>query len=788
MPNEVGTTLLNSLTNSTFDIGNMAKTLAEAEVAGPRAIVERNQDRATTELDALNYLKLNLEAFNSYVTDLSNPETFTNKSATSSNENVVSVAITGDASPSNYQIESKQLAQYHTQVVNKSYASPYDSISNGVLNIEIGGETQSITVDASNNSLEGLKEYINSGDYGVTASVINNAGSYQLMFTSKQQGAAGEVTVSGLTDFDTAGYTTTSEAQDAVMVVNGLEIANSSNTFDEVIEGVSFTLNSVAAGQNNNINIANDTEGAVESIKTFVEIYNQLQTINEELSSYDTDELTEEQLESEEYQFYGDLAGNSTLKQVIAQIDQSLVGAIDEISGNFNSLISIGISKNLEGELELDESRLNEVVEDNFDALKNLFSTGGSSDDNLINVLGGSDKTITGTYQLEVTQLAERASITTGAATFAGTDEKVAGNRITDSAASLVIETGAQLNFDLGATPTSYAINLTAGSFATKDEVATQIQSDIDAVLGAGVVAFSYDTKQARFELEALTGQGALTMTDTTQGLDNQGFASNTAYAGEQLIDLSASPLTFDIAVDDSETASVSLTAETYTHSELAFAMANAINNNSTIQESGNQVSVSSDGSAFTIASTRFGAFSEIDISNVSAGLANSGLVTANDLGQNVDGTITTATGSLNIGAYADTTDGRIINISQFAVINGEDAEVRGLQFQVLGGTYDGLGDLITDRGDLNFAKGFATRLEEAVNNLFDEDSGVLERRINSLGEKLDEFDEKNEKIDTRYALLEQKYQMQFSMLQSILSQAEATRNQLTAQFSNNNN
>lgn len=786
MANEIGTTLLNTLTNSTFDIGNMARTLAEAEVAGPRAIVERNQDKANTELNALNYLRLNLEAFNSYVADLSNPDTFLQKSATSSNDSVVSVTADSDVSPANYQIESRQLAQYHTQVVNKSYSSPFDSIANGTLQLEVGGETHSITVDASNNSLDSLKKYINSGDFGVTASVINNAGSHQLMFTSKQQGAAGEVSISGLAEFDTAGYTTTAEAQDAVMVINGLEVANSSNTFDEVIDGVSFTLNSASAGQNNNITISNDTEGAVESIRTFVEIYNQLDTIRDELGSYDANELTEEQLESDEYQFYGDLAGNSTLKQAMSQINQALVGAIDEIPGNYNSLVSVGISKNLDGELELDESVLNEVVNNNFEALKDLFSKGGSSEDNFINVLNGSEETQTGSYQLEVTQLAERAQVVSGAATFDPSgDEKVASDRITDATSALTIDVGAQLNLELDGIAAA-PVNLTAGTFATKDEVAAQIQNDIDAAIGAGVLSFVYDTKQARFEIEALAGD-TLDVASSSVGLDNQGFVTGSAYEGEALIDLSSGPLTFDITVDDSDSASISLTAERYTHSELAIAMANAVNNNSIISESGNSISISSDGSAMTIASTRFGAESVVDISNISAGLGNSGLAVDSDTGLSVDGTITTATGTLNIGAYADAADGRIIRISDFAVIGSDPAEVRGLEFEVLGGTYTGM-VLDTDRGDLNFANGFGARLEEAVNGLFDEDTGVIERRMNTLDSKLEEYGEKTQDIDARYAVLEQRYQMQFAMLQSILSQAEATRNQLTAQFSSNNN
>ena len=86
MANEIGSTLLNSLTNSTFDVGNMAKVLAEAEVSSQRSIVEKGSTKASTELGALKYLELNLNAFNSYVADLASPDIFLEKQATSTAE------------------------------------------------------------------------------------------------------------------------------------------------------------------------------------------------------------------------------------------------------------------------------------------------------------------------------------------------------------------------------------------------------------------------------------------------------------------------------------------------------------------------------------------------------------------------------------------------------------------------------------------------------------------------------------------------------------------------------
>lgn len=779
MANEIGTTLLNTLTNSTFDIGNMATVLAESGVAGPRAIVERGQEKVMTELDALGFLELNLNAFNSYLTDLSSPSLFQTRQATSSNDSVVSVTADEGTIQGSYNIESRQLAQAHTQVVNKAYSSPYDNVSTGTLNISVGGQVHNIAVDASNNTLEGLQKFINSGDYGVSASVINNGGSYQMMFTAKQQGASSEVVVSGLTDFDTAGYTTTAEAQDAIMVVNGMEVANDSNVFDDVVQGVSFKLNSVAVGQVNTINIAQDSEGVVETVKSLVDVYNQLGTIFDELGSYDSGDLTDEQLESEEYQFYGDLAGNSVLRQVKEDIRSAFSGSVAELTGNYNSLAVVGIKIDFEGVMELDEAVFTDVVETNMDALSRLFSKGGSADDTLINVIGGSDKTQTGQYEINITQLAERAFVTGGNATIS-TDEQVESTRITDGNAALTIATGANIDITVNGNNQIIDLSALAQTYNTKSDVVTAMQAELDTAFGVNVVTFDYDVSQARFEISANAGQGAVDI-NTVSGLGNQGFLNGNSYTGVGLIDLSAAGSTFDVLVDDSIASTVNVQQGRYTLDELAATMTANINANSEVKASGNSVSVSSDGSALTVSSNMFGGFSKIELTNFSASFANSGFsADLTDTGLSVDGTLTTESGVLSLGAYADVNDGRKIKISDYAVIAGDDAEVRGLEFEVLGG-------ILGSRGNLNFSQGFASKAEEAINGFFSEETGIINRRVDYLKDKVDIYEAKTESLNEKFDKLELKYRIQFSMLQTILSNSEATRNQLSAQFSNNN-
>ena len=770
MPNEVGTTLLNSLTNSSFDIGNMSTVLAEAEVAGPRSILATQEEKTNTELNALTYLQTNVLAFKTYLTDLSNPDTYNQSTATSGNDSIFSVSVTGSPVNSSYQVESRQLAQAHTLVSNKVFSSMSDTVSSGTLSLTVGGSTKDITVDASNNTLEGLQRVINNGDYGVNASIINNGSGYQMMFTSKNTGAANEVSVSGLADFDTDGLTTTSYAQDAIMVLNGLAVTSTTNTFDNVIDGLSIQLKSASSSSQSSLQVGQDTQGIVDTVSSFVDVYNQLDTILDELGSYE--ELTSDQLEDPDFEYFGDLAGSSLLRELRSQLKSSLSGAIDELSEPYNSLAVVGVSFDREGVMQLDESQLNSIVTADLDAIAKLFSKGGSSDDPLVNVIGGNENTETGNYSLEVTQLAERASVTGGAVIYAANEYRLGASRVLDPQASLTLDAGAQ--FDLTINGTTETVALTAGTYADKDAVAAEMQAQINTAFTASgyTASVAFDIADGRFEFT--TANGTISAANAAN-LTNQGL-SNVAYTGDQLIDMSGADATFDVVVDGSTSVNASLQAGKYTLDELANKLRTTVNGLSEVQALGAEISVSTDGGALGISSNRFGANSSLTLSNFT-NFANGGLTAdLTDTGQNVDGTITTALGTLNIGAYADTNDGRKVTVSDFAVIGGEAAEVRGLSFEVLGG-------LTGARGSVTFAQGFASRMEETISNLLEDDEGLVLQRMDSLNSKLDDYEEKTEKIDARYETLLLRYQLQFSALQTILSSSEQTRDYLTATF-----
>lgn len=771
MANEIGTTLLNTLTNSSFDIGNMAKVLAEADVAGPRSLVDKSETKANTELSALKYLETNITAFQSYLSDLSTPGLFQSRQAESSDESVFTVQTNGVPVTGSYQIESLQTAKAHTMVANKTYSSASDLISTGTLAISVAGQTQNIVIDNTNNTLEGLQNIINNGDYGVNASIINNGGNYQIMFSSKNTGSASEISLSGLADFDVDGLTTTTEAQNAVMNINGLNIANSTNNFSEVIDGLDIKLNSASPGVTQGLTVSTDSEKITSTVSDFVDVYNQMHSILDDLGSYR--ELTEDEQNSEDYAYFGDLAGSSLLRDLKEQLRSSLSGAIPDLSDP-NTLAAVGISFDLKGKLSLDSSVLDNLVSSNIDALSRVFSKGGQTTDPLMKVVGGSEETLAGTYSVDVSQLAERASVAGTGVTYAANEYRAAGTGIYDPVAASTIESGAafQISFNSGASST---VNFTAGAYSSKDLVASQMQSDINSQTGQSV-SVAYDSTQGRFEVSNSTGtidiSGASLM-------ENQGFSAAN-YTSEQLINL-ASDASFDVSIDGSTSATANISADKYTLSELAEKMRSSINNLSEVSSTGASVNISTSGGALTLSSDRFGNSSNVSMTNFT-NLANAGLTTdLTDAGQNVDGTITTASGSLSLGAYADSSDGRKIKISDFAVIGTSPAEVRGLEFDVLGGA-------IGSRGDVVFSQGFASRINETIGRLLDSDNGLVSDRMDSLTKRLSEYSDKNDKLDARYEQMLSKYQLQFSSLQSLLSSTQQTSDFLTATFSNNNN
>lgn len=361
---------------SGIDIESLVTQLIAAE--GEPASNRLNKKEATWQADLSAYgsLKSALSSFQSAVQALNDPADFLGRTSTSSNTEVFSAKADETAVPGNYDIEVIQLAE-SAKSRTGNFTSEEEVVGVGSLAINLGADTFNVTVDSENNTLAGLRDAINAaGDNpGLTASIINVDGGSRLVLTSDKLGSANTIGIAvtddegnvpadniGLSRLATVNLTSVQDADDAIIKVDSQTVTRDSNTFDDVITGVKFTLDSALPGTVESLAVGLDKGSLITNVNSFVEAYNSLADTMSNLSSYNADTGAA-----------GSLLGDSALRGVQNQVRQTLTGSVAGLG--FDSLVSIGITTNDAGHLEVDATELDKVMTSDFSAVSQLFSS-----------------------------------------------------------------------------------------------------------------------------------------------------------------------------------------------------------------------------------------------------------------------------------------------------------------------------------------------------------------------------------------------------------------------------
>ncbi|MBV1930784.1 MAG: flagellar filament capping protein FliD, partial [Porticoccaceae bacterium] len=302
-----------------------------------------------------------------------------------------------------------------------------------------------------------------------------------------------------------AGVTNLSETiagQDALLTINGLAVSSASNTVSGAIEDVGITLLSTTLGIPINISIDRDSASVKNAINGFISSYNSfIETVNK-LSSFNPETLQA-----------GILLGDSTLRGVTSKVRDVLSAAIGG-SATLQRLTDIGITTGDDGTLAMDTAVLDEVLDNDFDAVAGLFTASATTTDSLISFVSSTQKTQPGTYGVVISQLATQA-------------ELQGGGVLPDFGVStLTIDSDNDvLTLKVDGT-TSGEITLTAGVYTSGIDLAAEIETKINAdsaLTEAGaVVTVTYDVTGNQFVINS-TSYGSestveITQSDTTSG------------------------------------------------------------------------------------------------------------------------------------------------------------------------------------------------------------------------------------------------------------------------------
>jgi flagellar hook-associated protein 2 len=206
-----------------------------------------------TELSAWGKVAGAMSSLNTAVDAISDPGSFDDRGATSSDESIASATVKRGAPQGRYDLTDIALAQSQS-VYSESYASGSDSLgtSAGSLTFTFGsGESETVKVDTADMTLNGLAQAINQASGQVKASLVGGVGGERLVLTGEQTGSDGAFSVSGTGGLSQFSYdpsggsntmTAARAARDASLKVNGVPVSSPTNTLDGVIPDGTVTL------------------------------------------------------------------------------------------------------------------------------------------------------------------------------------------------------------------------------------------------------------------------------------------------------------------------------------------------------------------------------------------------------------------------------------------------------------------------------------------------------------------------------------------------------------------
>lgn len=361
---------------SNIDVNSLVSQLLAIERRPLDTLVQR-KSLYNAELSAFGKISSDLSSFQSALSALKEADDFKVFSATATDTDYLTATADSTASAGNHDITVTTLAKAQKLVSATPVYADTDTttLGTGTLTISNGTDIFNVTIDGSNNTLNGVVEAINSGadNFGVTASIINDGTGYRLALSPTETGTAYDITVavtdtgdsnntdtSGLSRLSyTAGaynLTQTQAAVDAVITVDGLAgITKSSNTISDVIQGV--TLNLKQQGVSTTLNVTVDTAALTTKVQDFANAYNKL--VND-IKGY--------------RQKGGTLEADNTLLTIQSQL-HNVFNTPASLSGNsYSYLAQVGVSIQASGTISVNTSDFQSAASSNLVDVVSLFT------------------------------------------------------------------------------------------------------------------------------------------------------------------------------------------------------------------------------------------------------------------------------------------------------------------------------------------------------------------------------------------------------------------------------
>jgi len=437
--------------NSNLDTGGIIDNLITLQ-RQPITIVEAKRALEEAKLLSFQDLKNRLQNFKSVVNTLNTESrflstigTFSNNNSTDTNK-VATLATTSSATSGTFSLVVNNLAR-ETKLVSSGFESTSSTVVKGILKLTVGGSTTKITIDESNNTLEGLRLAINNSGTNIQATFLNDGSAtnpVKLVVSATKTGLENAASASLTHSLFGAGtlhpiiFTEAQTAQDASFILDGVAVTKANNTVSDVISGTTLQLESAGSGI---ITLSPDEDAIKEKIQNYVDGFNEImQHLSKELA------LTESTGET------GVLFANFTVQNLQQTLREIITDKVIGVSGDFEYLSQIGIRTQSDGTLTINDGDLSTAIASSIENVTQLFSSAGTATNQAVTFVGFTSKTEPGTYNVRVSNGVPQLAAS-GTTTFI--DAVGNGNFFAGAAGS----TSEGLNFRIG--------NLSDGNYGT---------------------------------------------------------------------------------------------------------------------------------------------------------------------------------------------------------------------------------------------------------------------------------------------------------------------------------
>lgn len=334
------------------------------------------------------------------------PETWTARSAVSSSSSVSATAASG-ALTGSILFDVQQIAKAQSYVSNGTFSSTSAIVTTSPSVTITKGDAAPVTVNTGDGSLAAVVSGINAANAGVRAAAVQVApGSFRLQLTSTTTGADSDFAIAD--GANTTPFGTLDEAvggQDAKLLVGDpasagkYEVASHTNTFTDVLPGVTLTVKAPATAVT--IDVTPASGDLSNSVQAMVVAANSLLTEIKKQTAYD-------QASKSGAPLVGDNLVRSLQNQVLSLVTSS----------GTKSTASAGVQLSKDGTLTFDSATFQAAFAADPEGTAALFTPGGSSSHpdpaqsalaSKVTLLKASDQTQPGTYDVRITQAGRQA-------------------------------------------------------------------------------------------------------------------------------------------------------------------------------------------------------------------------------------------------------------------------------------------------------------------------------------------------------------------------------------------